>query len=218
MRKIQRIAAALCIMISLAGILFVNGREGNKPNAGEALTESVETIYVPNTIRYATAASSSVIGEARYVSVDTLNVRNRPTTDDSKIIGKKYKNDKVILASEVDPNGWVEIQFDSSEKAFVKAEYLSQKMSVSNSKSSQKTTSGETNKGAVSTTDVKAASTSQQQVSTMTYVLNTNTKKAHSTGCRDIAKMKASNRKDVSSDPATLSAQGYSPCGHCHPW
>ena len=49
------------------------------------------------------------------------------------------------------------------------------------------------------------------------YVLNTSTKKFHYPNCSSVNKIKASNRADVSCSREELIAQGYSPCGNCHP-
>lgn len=50
-----------------------------------------------------------------------------------------------------------------------------------------------------------------------TYVLNTSTKKFHYPTCRDVAKMSAKNKETVTKTRASIIADGYSPCGHCHP-
>lgn len=51
----------------------------------------------------------------------------------------------------------------------------------------------------------------------MDYVLNTNTRKFHYPGCSSAEDIKASNRKDVVATREELIAQGYEPCGRCHP-
>ena len=50
-----------------------------------------------------------------------------------------------------------------------------------------------------------------------TYVLNTNTMKFHIPGCKSVKKMKESNKVTVEAAREDLIAQGYSPCGNCHP-
>lgn len=50
-----------------------------------------------------------------------------------------------------------------------------------------------------------------------TYVLNTNTKKFHRSGCSEIKKMKASNKKTYTGSRKEVIAQGYSPCKKCDP-
>lgn len=49
------------------------------------------------------------------------------------------------------------------------------------------------------------------------YVLNTSTKKFHYPSCSSVKQMSAKNRKDVIATRAELIAQGYDPCGRCHP-
>ena len=48
-----------------------------------------------------------------------------------------------------------------------------------------------------------------------TIIVNTNTKKYHTPGCRFVSQMNASNT-GYSSDAAILEAQGYSACKICH--
>lgn len=48
-----------------------------------------------------------------------------------------------------------------------------------------------------------------------TYILNTNTMKFHSPGCRAIARMKEKNKQEVYASKEELIQQGYQPCGIC---
>ena len=50
-----------------------------------------------------------------------------------------------------------------------------------------------------------------------TYVLNTNSGKFHRPTCPSAAKIASYNRQDVTTDRATLIAQGYEPCKVCKP-
>ena len=52
-----------------------------------------------------------------------------------------------------------------------------------------------------------------------TYILNTNPRsmKFHYPGCRDVGKMKESNKQEVQATRDEVLSWGYSPCGHCHP-
>ena len=65
---------------------------------------------------------------------------------------------------------------------------------------------------AASVTSVTAA---QQEVSTLTYVINTNTKKFHLPSCSSVGTIKARNRKDSGSTLEAIKAQGYVPCKRC---
>lgn len=49
------------------------------------------------------------------------------------------------------------------------------------------------------------------------YILNTNTYKFHYPSCRDVDKMKESNKRYVTATRDEIVSWGYSPCGHCHP-
>ena len=49
------------------------------------------------------------------------------------------------------------------------------------------------------------------------YVLNTNTMKFHIPTCSAVGRMADKNRKDTAADRLDLIAQGYDPCGICHP-
>ena len=50
-----------------------------------------------------------------------------------------------------------------------------------------------------------------------TYVLNTNTKKFHYPSCSSVRDMKEKNKREVECTREELIAQGYEPCGRCHP-
>lgn len=50
-----------------------------------------------------------------------------------------------------------------------------------------------------------------------TYVVNTNSGKFHYPGCSSVSKMKDSNKLVFQTTRDDLIAQGYSPCGQCHP-
>lgn len=49
------------------------------------------------------------------------------------------------------------------------------------------------------------------------YVCNTNTKKFHYPGCDSVNQMNESNRMNTNLSRDELIAQGYQPCGNCHP-
>ena len=52
---------------------------------------------------------------------------------------------------------------------------------------------------------------------TITYVLNTNTKKFHYPSCTYVKKISRSNYKETTKSRSSLIKAGYSPCGHCNP-
>ncbi len=52
---------------------------------------------------------------------------------------------------------------------------------------------------------------------TLTYVLNTNTKKFHEPDCGSVSSMAESSRQDYTGDRESLIEDGYEPCGSCKP-
>ena len=50
-----------------------------------------------------------------------------------------------------------------------------------------------------------------------TYVLNTNTHKFHDPDCSSVSQMKEKNKRIVTKSRDQIIADGYEPCGHCHP-
>ncbi len=83
---------------------------------------------------------------------------------------------------------------------------------ITTNETTEETTTEEATTEKVTTTEEKT------EIHTSSYVLNTNTMKAHVPSCSSVNKIKEGNRKDVESDPETLKKQGYSPCGNCRPW
>lgn len=59
--------------------------------------------------------------------------------------------------------------------------------------------------------------TSESPQVTASYILNTNTKKFHYPTCSSVGQMKESNKQSYTGSRDDLIAQGYSPCGRCHP-
>lgn len=49
------------------------------------------------------------------------------------------------------------------------------------------------------------------------YILNTNTKKFHYTGCRSVKQMKEKNKKYYTGTREECIGMGYDPCGRCEP-
>lgn len=50
-----------------------------------------------------------------------------------------------------------------------------------------------------------------------TYIANANTGKFHLPGCRDVARMKESNKREITATHDEMVSWGYSPCLHCNP-
>ena len=50
-----------------------------------------------------------------------------------------------------------------------------------------------------------------------TYIINTNTGKFHKPDCGSVSDMKEKNKLEFKGNRDDLTAQGFSPCGRCHP-
>lgn len=57
----------------------------------------------------------------------------------------------------------------------------------------------------------------EQQQTTSSYVLNTDTMKFHNPSCKDVRKIAPQNYSTYDGTRDDLIGQGYSPCGHCNP-
>ena len=77
----------------------------------------------------------------------------------------------------------------------------------------QKDETGQKNK-AVSNAGKAATSDSSAE---KTYVLNTNTHKFHDPDCSSVSQMKEKNKRIVTKSRDQIIADGYDPCGRCHP-
>lgn len=60
-------------------------------------------------------------------------------------------------------------------------------------------------------------STANGNMTSGTYIINTNTGKFHDPTCSSVDDMKRQNRKDYTGTRDGLIEQGYEPCGRCHP-
>ncbi len=65
--------------------------------------------------------------------------------------------------------------------------------------------------------EAPTTSTPSAQSAEQTYVLNTNSKKFHRTGCSSVSSMSAKNRRDFTGTRDEVIAQGYDPCQKCNP-
>ena len=110
------------------------------------------------------------------------------------------KNAKLIMATEAEENGYKPCNICSG---------------------------GQTSKEEVdpvqeaSTPQTKTEMTSLQEdmptLQEVTYVCNTNTRMFHLPFCGSVTEMNAKNKQEMCCDREVLIAQGYEPCGNCHP-
>jgi len=77
------------------------------------------------------------------------------------------------------------------------------------------TTASPATTAAATTTATTTTTTSQPQ--SMSYILNTNTKKFHEPTCRSVKQMKEKNKQAFTGSRDEVIARGYKPCGNCHP-
>lgn len=78
-------------------------------------------------------------------------------------------------------------------------------------------TSSETTEEAVTKTEiVTSPETTAENAHTITYVLNTNTKRIHYTDCGSVKKIKPENY-DTTDDFDKAISDGFKPCGNCKP-
>lgn len=62
-----------------------------------------------------------------------------------------------------------------------------------------------------------AAATSEQSAPEYTYIANLSSHKFHRPTCKDVKKMKESNKWEVTTTRQDMIDMGYEPCGHCNP-
>ena len=77
----------------------------------------------------------------------------------------------------------------------------------------QKDETGQKNKAFLSADKAAASDSSAEK----TYVLNTNTHKFHDPDCSSVSQMKEKNKRVVTESRDQIIADGYDPCGRCHP-
>lgn len=77
----------------------------------------------------------------------------------------------------------------------------------------QKDETGQKNKAFLSADKAAASDSSAEK----TYVLNTNTHKFHDPDCSSVSQMKEKNERIVTESRDQIIADGYDPCGRCHP-
>jgi DNA-entry nuclease len=74
------------------------------------------------------------------------------------------------------------------------------------------------NETAATTTPAAETTAPASEPSTgTTYILNTNTHKFHYPSCSSVSQMNEANKQEYTGSRDDLIAQGYEPCGRCHP-
>lgn len=87
------------------------------------------------------------------------------------------------------------------------------------SSSKSKSSSGSASKSSKSTSSKKSSSgkSGSSASASKTYVLNTSSKKFHYSDCSAVKRMADHNKSVVKMTRSAIIAQGYDPCGICHP-
>ncbi|MDO4260847.1 MAG: hypothetical protein Q4C82_02120 [Eubacteriales bacterium] len=107
---------------------------------------------------------------------------------------------------------------EAAEKAAAEAEA----QRLADEKAAAATTSGGSSPASESTgngghSNFTTYNNTEQQNTSASYVLNTNTGKFHYPSCSSVAKIAPQNYSTSNSSRDDLVAQGYSPCGRCKP-
>jgi len=79
---------------------------------------------------------------------------------------------------------------------------------------------GSSNNSSIATSSNPTITTqpsSNQQAQSVSYILNTKSKKFHYSSCGSAKQISDSNKSTYSGSRDSLISQGYSPCGNCHP-
>lgn len=194
----------------------------DNPSQGIETTESVEQLNTSRTL-YATSK---------------VNIREQPNTD-CAILGKAEEGQEVTEL-EAGSDGWSRVTCGGVE-GYIKSEYLANEKNGNTQTVGDATPSNADQEIPVNIGDTQQASnvSSQgaalpgnaggngdnfnlynnidQQQTTNSWVLNTNTKKIHYPSCKSVPKISPENYATSNSSVSELAAQGYEPCGNCNP-
>ncbi len=114
---------------------------------------------------------------------------------------------------------------DGTTIAFATGKITTADLYAPGSKSTGSST-GKSSRSAVTTTATQGSSTvtssgnsvtSQSSATAHDYIANKNTGKFHYPSCSSVTKMKESNKLAITATRDQMLANGYSPCGNCHP-
>ena len=156
-----------------------------------------------------------------------LNVRDLPDKNGNSL-GKLKQNEEISVTGQCNETDWYRIDY-SGQTAYVSNEFVS---SVPKEEEQTKTAQ-ETGDGndavATGVNDHSGSGSSggggsnfdtydnpEQQQTSASYVLNTNSKKFHLPNCSSVAKIAPQNYA-TANNRADIMAQGYQPCKKCNP-
>jgi DNA-entry nuclease len=95
--------------------------------------------------------------------------------------------------------------------------YLSTTASTTAKATTAKATTAKATEKATTAKATEKATTSKVTTATTTYILNTKSKKIHSSTCSSVGSISASNKKTYTGSTDDLLKQGYTTCGSCKP-
>ena len=163
-----------------------------------------------------------------------LNVRDIPDKSGNSL-GKLKDNEELSVTGQCNETGWYRIDY-SGDVGYVSNDFVStvKKEAVVEESAAADTTVADTAAAgaAASTTGATTGSSEgsgsgngsnfdtynnpEQQQTSASYVLNTNTMKFHRPSCSSVAKIAPQNYA-TASDRDSIIAQGYVPCKKCNP-
>lgn len=107
---------------------------------------------------------------------------------------------------------------ESSTESVDSKSYISEESSIESSvvdTPAQNTDSGATTNNSSESSNFDMYNAPEQQNTTMSWVLNTNSKKIHYPSCKSVAKIAPHNYSTSNETLDTLKSQGYDTCGNC---
>lgn len=180
------------------------------------------TCIAPKTCTLCGATKGEALGHTLY-QLDWVTSK-RPTCQSEGIISNtcrrcgKTETSSIPVVSCV-AGSWQTIEGDFNSNVLVKARYCTmcgkemERETVTLSSSSGKADVGGSGGG----NNFNTYNNGNQQNTTATYVLNTDTMKFHRPSCRDVSRISPSNYATSNRSRNDLISSGYSACGHCSP-
>lgn len=154
----------------------------------------------------------------------TLNVRKGPGTDYDILTTLSPESEVKILSEE---GNWSKIEFEKSDEgyAYVSTKYLTDNISTPASDTadlsatpSDKPTQNNDKNSSSTKTDSKnnnSSEVNEKPQTSVSYVLNTNTKKIHRPSCSSAKQIASKNYSTSNLSISELEAKGYSRCKRC---
>ena len=193
------ITAVIVIITSLVLFgscsVFLFSDTGNSVNNTTNIYKSSYSNYSYNNTDTTNSYTNNVVNNTA-----TNEVENKAETNNVVTNTTETKSDSITSKSS-------SYKSDSSSSSSSYASAYEDDSSNSNKSTSSSSTSSSS----------KSTSSSASSSYSRGYVLNTNTKKFHYSGCSSVSKMKDKNKRYSSEPRDEIISQGYSPCQRCNP-